>query len=210
MPRLVPPSELLRGDGNAKTRLLEEFYHSIKDCQKCPLGATRTHFVFGVGDADAELVFVGEAPGYDEDMQGEPFVGKAGQLLTRIIAAMGLSRRDVYICNVLKCRPPENRNPHPDEVALCSPYLHRQLEIIAPKVVVGLGKFGCETLLGRTVAITRERGRWQQYRGIPVMPTYHPSYLLRNPDAKREVWEDMKEVMRRLGIKSRQFDPGRE
>ncbi len=210
MPRLVPPDELSRGDASEKKRALEEFYQSIKDCQKCQLGATRTKFVFGVGNPNAELLFVGEAPGYDEDKQGEPFVGKAGQLLTKIIGAMGLSRDDVYICNVLKCRPPENRNPNPDEVAACDPHLRRQLEIIAPKVIVGLGKFGCESLLGRQIAITRMRGQWQDYHGTPVMLTYHPSYLLRNPDAKKDVWEDMKEVMRRLGIRSRQFDPGRE
>lgn len=210
MPRLLPPEELAHPARTDHTAELEAFYQSIKDCQKCRLGATRTKFVFGVGNPNAELLFVGEAPGYDEDQQGEPFVGKAGQLLTRILGAMGLTRQDVYICNVLKCRPPENRNPSPDEVAACDPHLRRQLEIIAPRVIVALGKFGCESLLGRQVAITRERGHWKDYRGAPVMPTYHPSYLLRNPDAKKEVWEDMKEVMRKLGLKSRQYDPERE
>jgi DNA polymerase len=156
--------------------------------------------VFGAGDPGARVVFVGEAPGRDEDLQGEPFVGKAGHQLTRIIAAMGLARDKVYICNVLKCRPPGNRDPLPAEIAMCQPFLDRQLEIIRPKVICALGSFAARTLLNSDSGISRLRGRFHDLNGIPVMPTYHPSYLLRNPQAKREVWEDIQKIMELLGL----------
>ena len=165
------------------------------DCSRCKLHTLgRSQVVFGVGNPQADLMFVGEAPGADEDIQGEPFVGRAGQLLTKIIEAIGLKREDVYIANVIKCRPPGNRNPEPDEVAQCEPFLFRQIDIIKPKVVVALGKFAAQCLLKTNDPITRIRGREFTYRDAILMPTYHPAYLLRTPSAKREVWEDMKRV----------------
>jgi DNA polymerase len=173
---------------------LEAVREDIGDCQRCRLAGTRKTIVFGQGNPNARLMFVGEAPGADEDEQGLAFVGKAGQLLTKIIEAIGMRREDVWICNVLKCRPPQNRNPEPDEVLACQPFLEKQIEAIQPKVLVGLGKFGAHWLLKTAEPITRLRGRTGQYHGITVMPTYHPAYLLRNPGAKKEVWEDMKVV----------------
>jgi uracil-DNA glycosylase family 4 len=176
-------------------------------CVKCPhLAASRKNVVFGVGSIDAQLMFIGEAPGGDEDEQGEPFVGKAGQLLTKIIQAMGLRRADVYIGNILKCRPDTpgqtagNRKPTADEMATCIPYLHEQIDLIRPKVIVALGATAVEGLLGKTIGITKLRGTWKTYRGIPLMPTYHPAYLLRNQamSEKRKVWEDMLAVMEKL------------
>jgi uracil-DNA glycosylase len=170
------------------------------DCSRCKLhGLGRRHVVFGVGNPEADLMFVGEAPGADEDLQGEPFVGRAGQLLTKIIEAIGLRREDVYIANVIKCRPPGNRNPEPDEVEQCEPFLFRQIDVVKPKVVVALGKFAAQSLLRSLEPITRLRGREYKYRDAILMPTYHPAYLLRNPSAKREVWEDMKRVRSILG-----------
>jgi DNA polymerase len=178
-------------------------------CVKCPhLARSRKNVVFGVGDINAQLMFVGEAPGADEDIQGEPFVGKAGQLLTRIIETMGLSRDTVYIANVLKCRPDTpgqtagNRKPTPEEMKTCFPYLSAQIDLIRPMAIVGLGASAIEGLLGRPIGITRLRGQWQEFRGIPLMPTFHPSFLLRPENAakKREVWEDMLKVMERLGM----------
>jgi uracil-DNA glycosylase family 4 len=178
-------------------------------CVKCPhLASSRKNVVFGVGNIDAQLMFVGEAPGADEDAQGEPFVGAAGQLLTKIISATGLSRADVYIANILKCRPDTpgqsygNRKPTPEEMATCIPYLHEQIDLIQPKVIVALGATAVEGLLGKTVGITKLRGNWQTYRGTPLMPTFHPSYLLRNQamSEKRKVWEDMLAVMEKLGM----------
>jgi uracil-DNA glycosylase len=167
----------------------------IGDCTRCKLHTLgRTQIVFGVGNPEADLMFVGEAPGRDEDLQGFPFVGRAGQLLTKIIEAIALKREDVYIANVIKCRPPENRNPEPDEVASCEPFLFRQIDIIKPKVIVALGKFGAQTLLRTLDPISRLRGRVFDYRGAKLIPTFHPAYLLRNPSSKREVWEDMKLV----------------
>ena len=164
-------------------------------CTRCKLHTLgRKQVVFGVGDPNADLMFVGEAPGADEDEQGEPFVGRAGQLLTRIIEAIGLRREDVYIANIIKCRPPGNRNPEPDEVDQCEPFLFRQVAAIKPKVIVALGKFAAQSLLHTTDPITRLRGRSFSYRGAVLVPTFHPAYLLRNPSAKREVWEDMKKV----------------
>jgi len=165
------------------------------DCQRCKLHTLGRHqVVFGVGNPNADLMFVGEGPGADEDMQGEPFVGRAGQLLTKIIEAIGMTRQDVYIANVIKCRPPQNRNPEPDEVEKCEPFLFRQIETIKPKVIVALGKFAAQSLLKTSEPITRIRGREYKYRDAILMPTYHPAYLLRNPSSKREVWEDMKRV----------------
>jgi DNA polymerase len=172
---------------------------TIGDCRRCGLAPTRTSVVFGVGNPRAELVFVGEAPGADEDAQGIPFVGRAGQLLTKIIEAMGLRRDDVYIANIIKCRPPDNRNPQPEEIASCEPFLIAQLEIIAPKVICALGTFAAHTLLKTKDPISRLRGRWHAYQGVPLMPTFHPAYLLRNPAEKKTVWADMHAVMERLG-----------
>jgi uracil-DNA glycosylase family 4 len=177
---------------------LEEVRSELGDCRRCPLSSLRKNLVFGEGHHQAELVFVGEAPGGDEDREGRPFVGRAGQLLTRIIKAMGLSRKDVYICNILKCRPPGNRNPEPAEIAACEPFLIRQLQAIAPKVICALGSFAARTLLKNDVPITTLRGRFHTYEGIKVMPTFHPAYLLRNPGAKKQVWEDMQMVMKEL------------
>jgi uracil-DNA glycosylase len=164
-------------------------------CTRCKLHTLgRKQVVFGVGNPNADLMFVGEAPGADEDIQGEPFVGRAGQLLTKIIEAIGMKREDVYIANVIKCRPPGNRNPEPDEVDRCEPFLFQQIDAIKPKVIVALGKFAAQSLLRTTDPITRIRGREYKYRNAILMPTYHPAYLLRNPASKREVWEDMKRV----------------
>ncbi len=170
------------------------------DCRKCSLANGRTTVVFGVGNPNADLMFIGEAPGRDEDLKGEPFVGKAGQLLTDIIKAMKLTRDDVYIANVIKCRPPDNRNPEPDELDACRPFIRRQVELINPKVIVTLGKFGLQSLTEKSYGITAIRGQWLDYNGIKLMPTYHPAYLLRTPAAKKDVWADMKKVMAELGI----------
>jgi uracil-DNA glycosylase len=171
----------------------------IGDCTRCKLHTLgRSQIVFGVGNPQADLMFVGEAPGADEDIQGIPFVGRAGQLLTKIIEAIDLKREDVYIANVIKCRPPQNRNPEPDEVETCEPFLFQQIDIIKPKVIVALGKFGAQTLLRTLDPISRLRGRVFDYRGAKLIPTFHPAYLLRNPSSKREVWEDMKLVRKLL------------
>jgi len=166
----------------------------LEGCQRCKLGKTRTNLVFGQGNPHAELMFVGEAPGRDEDEQGFAFVGRAGQLLTKIIEAIGRKREDVWICNVLKCRPPNNRNPEPDEVATCRPFLDEQVRLIAPKVIVTLGTFAAQAVLETDESIGRLRGRWQAARGVRVMPTFHPAFLLRSPERKKDVWEDMKLV----------------
>ena len=170
------------------------------DCSRCKLHRSRTQIVFGVGNPKAELVFVGEGPGRDEDIQGEPFVGRAGKLLTQMIEAMSLRREDVYICNVVKCRPPENRLPERDEIASCSPYLVRQLAVIQPKVICCLGTCAAQTLLNTNQGISRFRGEWFDYRGAKLIATYHPAYLLRNPNAKPEVWKDLQKVMAVLGL----------
>jgi DNA polymerase len=181
---------------HALTVLAEEVSH----CMRCAeLASTRTQTVFGVGAMDAELCFVGEAPGADEDAQGEPFVGAAGQLLNRIIAAMGMKREEVYICNILRCRPPGNRLPLPNEASNCRPFLERQLELVRPKFMCALGACAAQNLLGTTLSIGKLRGRFHDYRGIPVMCTYHPAYLLRTPEKKRDVWEDMKRLLERMG-----------
>jgi len=182
-------------DAAAALRLIRV---DIGECTRCGLCGNRTNVVFGVGDPNARLVFVGEGPGADEDRKGEPFVGRAGQLLTKIIESMGMERKDVYIANVVKCRPPENRTPLPDEIATCSPFLFQQLAAIGPRVIVCLGTPATQTVLGTRDTITRLRGTFHDIGGIRVMPTFHPAYLLRNPAAKREVWDDMKKVMAEL------------
>lgn len=171
----------------------------LGDCTRCKLHGGRTHLVFGVGNPKAELVFVGEGPGADEDAQGIPFVGKAGELLTKMIEAMGFGRDEVYICNVVKCRPPGNRNPEPDEIQSCEPFLQAQLAALKPKVIVALGKFAAQTLLRDQTPITRMRGLWREYQGIPLMPTFHPAYLLRTPGEKKLAWSDLKQVMKVFG-----------
>ena len=184
------------------TRLpvLEAVRTELGECTRCKLHKTRTNIVFGVGSPEARLMFVGEGPGEDEDLQGYPFVGKAGQLLTKMIEAMGLRREDVYICNTVKCRPPNNRNPEPDELLACEPFLKGQLGAVKPEAIVTLGKFAAQALLREQTPITRLRGQWREYEGIPVMPTFHPAYLLRSPAEKGKVWEDLKQVMKRLRI----------
>ena len=200
-PRVAASVDLFADASVAQARTLSELRAAIGDCRRCKLAPHRTQVVFGVGNERARLVFVGEAPGHDEDVRGEPFVGRAGQLLTEIITkGMRLRREDVYIANVIKCRPPGNRNPEPDEVATCEPFLLRQLEIIAPEVIVALGKFAVQTLLRTKTPITQLRGRWHDYHGIRLMPTFHPAYLLRNPGDKRLVWDDIRKVMGVLGI----------
>jgi DNA polymerase len=194
------------GAGAAAAQRLAVVRDELGDCTRCKLAPKRTNIVFGVGSPEAAVVFVGEAPGADEDRTGEPFVGAAGQLLTKMIEAMGLSRDEVYICNILKCRPPGNRNPEPDEIAECEPFLKRQLAAIRPRMIVALGKFAAQCLLRSDAPISRLRGQWKAYEGIPLMPTYHPAFLLRTPTAKREVWNDLQQVMGeldRLGIARR-------
>jgi uracil-DNA glycosylase family 4 len=176
---------------------------NLGECTRCKLHEQRNKIVFGAGNPRAQLVFVGEGPGRDEDMQGLPFVGRAGKLLTQMIEAMGLRREDVYICNVVKCRPPENRKPEDDEVATCSPYLFRQLDVIAPKAIVCLGAVAAQTLLKTADPISRFRGNWFDFRNTKLMATYHPAYLLRNPAAKSEVWKDLQKVMAYLGLKAK-------
>ncbi|WP_029917763.1 uracil-DNA glycosylase [Pelobacter seleniigenes] len=177
---------------------LAELEAGLQGCQLCPLCQERKNIVFGQGNPQADLVLVGEAPGREEDERGYPFVGEAGRLLEKILFAMNLQREDVYICNVIKCRPPHNRDPEAGEIATCEQFLQRQLEIIKPRLVITLGRFAAHTLLQTAEPISRLRGHWKEYRGIAVMPTFHPAYLLRNPAGKREVWQDMKQVMQRL------------
>ena len=187
------PIQVTAGDARTVLALLKEEIGPA--CDRCKLHTLgRKQVVFGVGNPNADLMFVGEAPGADEDLQGEPFVGRAGQLLTKIIEAIGLTRDQVYIANVIKCRPPGNRNPEPDEVERCEPFLFRQIDAIKPKVIMALGKFAAQSLLKTTDPITRLRGRVFSYRGASLIPTFHPAFLLRNPSSKREVWEDMKKA----------------
>jgi DNA polymerase len=177
---------------------LQQLREALGDCQRCKLASSRKNIVFGVGDSSAPLMFVGEAPGADEDRLGEPFVGRAGQLLNKMIAAMGWRREDVYIANVLKCRPPNNRDPQPDEVEACKPFLARQIAAIKPRVIVTLGRPAAHLLLDTRAPISALRGRWQQHAGIKVMPTFHPAYLLRDPSKKRDAWSDLQSVMAEL------------
>ncbi|MFH1829409.1 MAG: uracil-DNA glycosylase [Pseudomonadota bacterium] len=181
-----------------KAGALDKLRTEIGDCTLCKLCKARKNIVFGVGNPKAKLMFIGEGPGRDEDIQGIPFVGLAGQLLTKIIEAMGFKRDDVYIANIIKCRPPNNRNPEPDEVATCIPFLKKQVEIIKPSVIVCLGSVAAQNLLGTAVNISKLRGKFTEWQGIPVMPTYHPAFLLRNANMKKPVWEDMKKVMEKL------------
>lgn len=180
---------------------LEGLRAALGDCDRCKLCAGRTNIVFGVGNPQADLMFVGEGPGADEDAQGIPFVGKAGRLLTDIIQkGIGVPREQVYIANVVKCRPPNNRDPEPDEIIACQPFLHRQVALIRPRAIVTLGKFATQCLLETRTPISKLRGSWHDYRGVPLMPTFHPAYLLRNAREKRVVWEDIKQVMERIGL----------
>ncbi len=180
-------------------RSLEEVREEIGDCQRCKLARGRKNLVFGVGNSRAELVFVGEGPGEEEDNQGIPFVGRAGQLLTKMIEAMGFARSEVYICNVVKCRPPNNRNPEPDEIEACEGFLRAQLSSLKPKIIVTLGKFAAQTLLRDATPISRLRGSWREYCGVKLMPTFHPAYLLRSPDEKKKAWLDLQLVMKEFG-----------
>jgi uracil-DNA glycosylase len=177
---------------------LEDVRNELGDCRRCKLHRTRKTLVFGEGNPKATLMFVGEGPGYDEDVQGRPFVGKAGQLLTKIIQSIQFQREDVYIANIVKCRPPQNRNPEPDEIRTCSPFLLRQIQAVQPRIICALGTFAAQTLLNTTASITALRGRIHHQAGIKVIPTYHPAFLLRNPNKKREVWEDMKRLLEHL------------
>ena len=194
-------SELLVEPGIRASTSLEELRSALGDCERCKLCQGRTNIVFGVGDPHARLMFIGEGPGEEEDRAGKPFVGKAGALLDDIITkGMGLARADVYIANVVKCRPPNNRNPEPDEIVACEPFLRRQIELVRPEVIVTLGNFATQALLRDRTAISRRRGRWHEVDGTALMPTFHPAYLLRNPADKRLVWDDIKLVMSRLGL----------
>jgi DNA polymerase len=187
----------------AQVLTLQVIREELGECTRCKLHTGRKTIVFGVGDPHAKLMFIGEGPGYDEDQQGEPFVGKAGQLLNKMISAMNLRREDVYIGNVVKCRPPQNRNPEPDEIEACEPFLRKQIDAIAPRILVALGKFAAQTLLRSDAPISALRGRWHSYQGIQLMPTFHPAFLLRSPDKKREAWNDLQLVMgemQRLGL----------
>ena len=202
-PAVPAPTAAAAAAASAKTSLpvksLSEVRSELGDCTRCKLSRTRTNIVFGAGNPNAELVFVGEAPGEEEDKQGEPFVGRAGELLTKMIEAMGYARETVYIANIIKCRPPNNRNPEPDELAACEPFLLGQLGALRPKVIVALGKFAAQTLLRDDTAISRLRGTWRDYQGVKLMPTFHPAYLLRSPQEKGKAWDDLKLVMRELG-----------
>ena len=187
------------GTINSRQVTLEVIREELGDCKRCNLYKTRRHLVFGEGNPGADLVFVGEAPGEQEDIQGKPFVGRAGYLLTRIVEAMRLSREQVYICNILKCRPPGNRNPKPEEITVCEPFLVKQLQSIHPRVICALGTFAAQTLLRTKMPISQLRGKFHDYQGIKLMPTYHPAYLLRNPGGKKHVWSDIQMIMKEIG-----------
>lgn len=199
-PPLSPSSLAYLGSGPARPQTLEALRETIGDCGRCKLHLGRNKLVFGEGNPRARLVFVGEGPGRDEDLAGRPFVGEAGKLLDRIIKAMGLDRGEVYICNVVKCRPPKNRDPEGDEVSQCLTFLEQQIQVIQPEVICCLGRVACQSLLADDFKIKSGRGKWHSYLGIPVMPTFHPAYLLRYPSEKRQVWEDVKEIMKHLGL----------
>jgi uracil-DNA glycosylase family 4 len=200
---VVSEASLFEAIDRVENDTLEKIREDLGECTRCRLHKQRNKIVFGAGNPRAELVFVGEGPGHDEDVQGLPFVGRAGKLLTQMIEAMGLQREQVYICNVVKCRPPENRKPEDDEMATCSPYLYRQLEVIAPKAIVCLGATAAQALLKTKDSISRYRGTWFDFRGAKLLATYHPAYLLRNPNAKGEVWKDLQKVMVLLGLKAK-------
>jgi DNA polymerase len=191
---LFVPSEASQEVSPSNVQTLNEIRGELGDCRRCKLHRTRRTIVFGEGNEKAKLMFIGEGPGYDEDVQGRPFVGKAGQLLTKIIQSIHLQREEVYITNIIKCRPPQNRNPEPDEIQSCHPFLQKQIQSIQPKMICALGTFAAQTLLSTGAKITSLRGRVFELSGIKVLPTYHPAFLLRNPERKREVWEDMKQI----------------
>jgi len=193
-PRILAPTPSIFDTAPMPHETLEAIRKDLGDCQRCKLAPTRRTIVYGSGNPHAELMFVGEAPGADEDEQGLPFVGRAGQLLTKIIESIGMRREEVYICNILKCRPPGNRNPESDEIASCEPFLLRQIVSVKPKVICALGTFGAQTLLRTKEPISRIRGQFIDYRGAKFMATFHPAYLLRNPDVKRKVWEDVQKI----------------
>jgi len=191
----IPVSENIpEKDTQSKILTLAEIREELGDCKRCKLHRTRRTIVFGEGNEKATLMFIGEGPGYDEDVQGRPFVGRAGQLLTKIIESIHLAREEVYIANIIKCRPPQNRNPEPDEIQSCNPFLTKQIGAIRPKIICALGTFSAQTLLKTDTKITALRGKLYDLEGIKVIPTYHPAFLLRNPERKREVWEDMKKI----------------
>ncbi|MCG2709170.1 MAG: uracil-DNA glycosylase [Thermodesulfovibrionales bacterium] len=195
----VAPISKFHLTSEQKKSALNALREEIGDCQRCKLSKGRKNIVFGEGSIDAEIMFIGEGPGEDEDIQGRPFVGKAGQLLTKLIEKMGFKREDVYIGNIVKCRPPFNRDPEEDEINACSPFIRKQAEIISPKVIVSLGRISTQTLIGLKIPIGKLRGKFYQFEDIPLMPTFHPSYLLRNPKDKWLVWEDAQKVLERLG-----------
>ena len=190
------PSSEMEPENPTRSQVLtlEEVRKELGDCKRCKLHRGRKTIVFGEGNEKATLMFIGEGPGYDEDVQGRPFVGRAGQLLTKIIQSINLQREEVYIANIIKCRPPQNRNPEPDEIQSCNPFLRKQIQVIQPKIICALGTFSAQTLLKTETKITALRGKFYDLEGIKVIPTYHPAFLLRNPDKKREVWEDMKKI----------------
>jgi len=195
-PYNVRTSEL---SSNEKKLALEALREELGDCRRCKLSKGRTHIVFGEGNPGAVLMFIGEAPGREEDIQARPFVGDAGKLLTNLILKMGLKREDVYIGNIIKCRPPQNRDPEEDEMRMCMPFIERQVEIISPRVIVALGRISAQTLISTKIPISKLRGRFCEFKGIPLMPTFHPAYLLRNPRDKWLVWEDARKVIEKLG-----------
>ena len=196
-----PKTQARERSNLAKGEDLQSIRNDLGDCRRCHLSERRKNLVFGAGNPHARLMFVGEAPGYDEDMKGQPFVGESGQLLSRMIEGMGLGRDDVYIANIIKCRPPDNRNPLPEEILTCLPFLERQISAVNPEIICTLGAVATQALLGTTEGISRLRGNFQEYRSIRVMPTFHPAYLLRSPDRKRDAWEDLKKIMAALGLK---------
>ena len=194
--RVAPSAPSDKGCGSEPLLAIRS---GLGECTRCKLHGGRTRLVFGVGNPSAEIMFVGEGPGADEDIQGEPFVGRAGQLLTKMIEAMGFARSEVYIANVVKCRPPGNRDPEPDEIAACEPFLKAQIAAIHPRVIVALGRFAVQTLLRDATPVSKQRGRWREYEGVKLMPTFHPAYLLRNPAEKKSAWEDLQLVMKEFG-----------
>lgn len=209
LPQLDEGSSGIISDPNPLGRLasLETLRAYMGDCTRCKLHKGRTHLVFGEGSPRAKVVFIGEGPGREEDLEERPFVGEAGKLLTKIIEnGMGFARKDVYICNIVKCRPPKNRDPEEDEIKSCIPFLRQQVQIIKPEVICALGRVAGLAMLGGDFRISEERGKWLSYMGIPLMATYHPAYLLRNPSAKRQVWDDIQKIMRHLGLEVRKND----
>jgi uracil-DNA glycosylase family 4 len=195
-----PQLDMIPFDENFSCRSLPELESYIDSCDRCKLSKERTNIVFGEGNPHARLVFIGEAPGMEEDRTGRPFVGQAGNLLVDIIKAMGLTRDEVYICNIIKCHPPRNRDPEPDEIETCLPFLKAQLSLIKPEVICALGRISAQSIVDNDLKITRDRGQWYLFMGIPLIPTYHPAYLLRYPKAKRQVWEDVQKIMKKLGL----------